>query len=464
MMRWFGMRKYAPLTLAVYDGLGWRASVYRWSRGQWRCFATTSDPSRHGKQLPKSILDFALKSGTRRLRVLLSNDVQPLSLAMPDDLTLEEQHTAIAHEASGELGLDANTQLLAAARSDLYDMGGDMHSLAVSAFDRLLIERFAEDAAREGLAFEGIGPLELALLWWHARHDPGQRLLLVRGTTAFYALPAGEIQPFLLSTLPLGLTAATDTNARERAERAKERLATHRELPLRVVIAGADSQPDIAWLMPLLGDPVAVETHALSELEPDALQLAVDCRVGGTTSPCAWVGLPPRPRDPHRHGTVIMVLIVLLTLGWVGRQYQSMQSRLYRDQARLAAWELLEQSRQSAKSESDRHRDRQAVLMSRQALLENRVPLPPGLIVTLDTLARDMPPYSRLTALSCREGNILEITGETRWQDGLSQLDEALRRALREIGMKREFGGIEAIDGTGAQRFRFRIMPGEDSR
>lgn len=463
-MRCLGMRSDAPLTLAIFDGLGWRGRAYRRSRGGWRCVATTTDPSRHGRQIPKAILDFALKSGTRRLRVLVSNDVQMLTLAIPDDLTLEEQHTAIAHEAAGEWGFDAQTQRLSAARSDLYDMGGESHVLAVSAFDRLLIKRFAEDATREGLAFEGVGSLEMTVLWWHARQDPGQRLLIVRGTTACYAVPAGDTQPFLLTTLPLGLTGATDAQARERAERVKDRLAIHRERPLRVVIVGADSPPDIAWLMPLLGDPVAVQTHALSGIESEAMPQAVDSRVGGTASPCACVGLPPAPRDPHLHGTVILFLIVLLTLGWIGRVYQSMQSTLCENRARLAAWESLQQARRNAKGESDRLRERQHVLIARQALLERPDPLPPGLMVTLDTLARGMPPYSRLIALSCGEAGGLEITGETRWQDGLSQLDEALRRALGDVGMKREFGGIEALDGSGAQRFRFRIMPGEGLR
>jgi hypothetical protein len=50
----------------------------------------------------------------------------------------------------------------------------------------------------------------------------------------------------------------------------------------------------------------------------------------------------------------------------------------------------------------------------------------------------------------------------TRWQDGLTQLDAALREMGEREGMRREFGGLETIEGQYAQRFRFTIHPGED--
>lgn len=454
-------KRRIPLVVAAFDGFGWRGYGLRRKGSHWECAETMADPVRNGKMLPKAVLDFASKVKAKHLRVLLAGDVQLLPLELPEDLTVEEMHSAIAHEAEAELGLDSRTQRFAAARADLFDMGGGHDALAVSAADRPLLERFDHDADHAGVTLDGVGALEHALLFRHARHDPNRRLLVVRGMTAFYAVPAGDVQPFLLATLPLGTLAANDPTAKERAERARERLAAHDALPLSVVVCGEDAPKVRDTLRPLIGDPAEVSFESLDDIGPEAVLAAAESRAGGVSSGCALVGLPPAPRDPHRHGTVIMMLILLLTLAYAGQRYQTLQTAKEQAQARLAEWESLEQARQRAANETSALLERQQALRARRALLERRDPLPPALMPALEALARHMPRYSRLVSVTAREAEGIEIVGLTHWQDGLPQLDEALRQAAADAGFVREFAGMETEEGRRAQRFRFRIRQGE---
>lgn len=451
-------KNYSRLALAVFDGTCWRAYALERRKDRWACAAAHVDPSRNGKQLPKSVAEFARDSGARRLRVLTLADVQTLSLAMPPDLSDEEMHTALAYEAEAELGFDSRTQRVAAARCELYDMGGEPGSFALAAIDSGLIERFEYDAEQVGLSLDGVGSLEQTLLCLHADANPDQRLMVVRGHTSFYAVPSGELQPFLLTVLPLGAASVDGGASGERAERARERIEAHNELAIHVIICGDDADGGAAWLAPLIGDPKEARFTVIESLLDEVVRTAAMAKVGGVDSGCALIGLPPPPRDPHRHGTVIMALFVVLTLLWVGHSCDNLAKDRDAYEERLSQWDSLSRARERATAESDSLRDRQQSLRDRIALIERGDPLPPALMATLRALATSMPEYSRLISISACWDDGIDIVGDTLWQEGLTQLDEALRMAASDAGLAREFVGMETVEGRRSQRFRFRIQ------
>jgi hypothetical protein len=174
---------------------------------------------------------------------------------------------------------------------------------------------------------------------------------------------------------------------------------------------------------------------------------------------CPWIGLPPRPRDPHRHGTVLLFLILGFSLIWAVAQRQNLHQDLCRAEARLAAWETLQSARKAAEGKTKSLRDRQAAMRMKQEMLAGQGCLPQGLLPLLGTLAEHMPAYSSLVSVEQREGGGFEIVGLTRWQDGLTQLDAALREMGHREGLRREFGGLETIEGQYAQRFRYMVVP-----
>jgi hypothetical protein len=453
--------KSKSVVVAVHDGLAWRAYALRRGHGEWTCVERAEEESRAGRGLPKAMLDFVARSRARRLRVLLSGDVHALLAELPEDASDEELHTALAYEAQGELGLETAGHRLAASRATLYDMGGERKALLAAAFEIERLERLAAEADSEGVVFDGAGSLELAVLSAHAHRAPNRRLLLVRERTSFYAVPANDPQPFLTAMLPLGLDALSDPTAKERADRARERLTVHDAMPLTVVLPG-EVERLRDRVAPYLGACANVEYVTLAELEDAAVRMAAGGRAGGVTQACPWIGLPPHPRDPHRHGTVILFVILAMTLGWAGLRKQGLERDLCDAQANLAAWEKLEAARKQAADESKALRERQGAAMMKRAMLEERRCLPRGLLPLLGALAESMPPYSALVSVEQRAADGFEVAGLTRWQDGLTQLDAALREMGEREGMRREFGGLETIEGQYAQCFRFTIQPGED--
>ncbi len=453
-----GHRK--ALAVAVYDGTAWRAYLLRSSHGEWVCADRAEEASRGGRQLPKGILAFLAQSRARRLRVLLSGEVHMLTAALPNDASDEELHTALAYEAQGEIGLEAAGHRLAAARADLFEMGGERKALLATAFESERLAKLAEEAEGEGLHFEGAGSLELAILSAHARRAPNRRLLLLRDRTSFYAVPENDPQPFLTAMLPIGSDTGSDAAAGERVARARERLSMHDATPLTVAAPGEVTR----WrerIAPCLEGCADVAFVPLAELEEDALRTAAGGRAGGVTEACPWIGLPPPPRDPHRHGTAILFVILAAALAWAGMRKQNLDRDLRAAQAALAAWNTLDNARKQATSETQSLRVRQHAILEKQALLDGRRSLPHGLLPLLETLAEHMPSYSGLVSITQQGDGRFEVTGLTRWQDGLPLLDAALREMGRREGLRREFGGLETIEGQYAQRFRFAVVPGE---
>lgn len=455
------LRSGKSMVVAVHDGQAWRAYAMQGARGEWHCTASAEETARNARQLPKGLLDFIARSGARRLRFLLSGDVHVLTSAFPDDASDEELHTALAYEAQGEAGLEAGNHRLAAVQADKLGTGGDRNTLLAAGFETEQLERLAADAESEGVRFEGAGALELALLAAHAQRSPDRRLLLVRERTSFYAVPAGDAQAFAVATIPLGRDVAADPAARERAERARERLNMQAALPLTVVLAGTDERLR-TQIAPCLGVCRDIAYVEWKELENEAIRIGAGSRIGGMDGPCPWIGLPPLPRDPHRHGTVILAAIVASTLAWIGLRWQELNGDLRAAQANRSAWESLEQARKEAVAASQSLKKRQDDLLARKAMLESPQPLPPGLLPLLKTMAEQMPPYSSLESIRQRPGGGFEISGLTRWQDGLPQLDKALRDLGRREGLRREIGNLEAIPGQNAQRFRYDFIPGEE--
>jgi hypothetical protein len=424
------------------------------------CAGRLEDASRSGRKLPKTLLEFFVRGRVRKVRALLAGDVLSLTAALPEDATEEELHVALAYDAQGELGLDAAGHRLAAVRGDRLGLGCDRNLVLAAAFETERLERLAGDAEGEGLAFEAAGSIELAVLAAHMRRTPERRLLFLRDRTGFYAVPGTERQPFLATMLPLGLDALADPAARQRAEHARERLEILAAMPLTVVAPGSVAVLS-ERLAPLVGSCGEVEWVGLQELETALLPLVVSGAVGGVETVCPSIGLPPPSRDPHRNGTVLLFAVLAATLGWVGLRHRDLKADLCAVRARMQAWETLEAARQQARAESDQLRARQVALSARMALLGGKDSLPRGLQPLLATLAEHMPAYASLQSVRQRKEGGFEIAGLTYWQDGLPQLDAALRdMGLRE-GLRREFGGLETIEGQRAQRFRYSVVPGE---
>ena len=459
----FSSYSRTPLVIALHNGQGWRARAFRHTRGEWACGEAKEVAGATARQIPKAIFDFAAGADVRRLRVLLSSDIHVLNIALSEDLADEETHTAIAYEAASEIGVDAQMLRLAAVRGDRYRMGGEPDTVLAAGFEMRQIERYEQDCERAGLAFDGAGALEMAVLGRHAREDENRRLLFIRKQTAFYAVPAGDAGPFVVSTLPLGLAMETDATARERSERALKRVAGQATFPLRIMSCGPLEQERVEWFRGCLGEGDGKDIELLAECEPEVLRHAAFAEVGGTESGCAFVGTPPKARDPHRAGTVIFVALLVAALLGIGLVWDTSRHDLRHAEAKMAAWQTLESERKKAKDESSTVLKQRNQIIKVQTLINRRDCLPRGLLPVLRVLSGSMPRYSRITSIRQRERARFEIMGVTQWQEGLTNLSGALRGALREEGMVADLT-IDATAGATSQRFTFTVGTPEENK
>lgn len=456
-------RRHLPLAVAVYDGKSWSMTVLTFYNGKWQADTPVECDSRNGRQIPRSLLDAAAKAGVSRLRLLLSDDPRIFSIEAHHELFPEELQSALCFEARGEIGPDAEDMRFSSTPASRYEMGAGNQELLTAGFKLESLKRFAADARRAGLDFESAGALESFILKWHSKRSPETRLLFVREHTSFYVVPSFDAQPFMVTTLPLGLDALHNPVAKERAQRARERLSAHKTLPLSVIIAGHEPRKDHSEIKLFLGETKNIKITALPDLIREITVYAASTRENGEDSSCGLACLPPKPRDPHQHGTVIFFIILFMTLGWIGLQRHTYIREIKRSQRQLESWEKLQAARKTSKTSSERLRSQLDAQRVRLRLLSDHNPLPKGLLTILGAVSRHMPEYSRLESIRQIEGGF-EIIGVTRWQEGLSQLDSGLRQAAASQGLQREFKGLETMQDSGLQRFRFVVRPREGSR
>ncbi len=463
-MWFFNKRQNSPLVIAVYNGICWRAMAFRFEGGHSHAAKPVEVASANGRQLPKQIIEYALAEDAVRIRVMATGDIHLLGMELPEDAADEEIHTAVAYEAADEIGNDAQMLRLAVVRADYYRMGADADAVLTSGFELKILDKFNHDCEKNGLDFEGIGSLEMAVLARHAREDENKRLLFLRKDNAFYVTPAADINPFMVSILPIGFNLEKDIAARERAERGLQRIEPHNNIPLRIVSCCPMPSAKRLWLEKSLANKTDFEIVDFGMVETDILNHAAWANVGGVESGCAFVSTPPEARSQYRVGTIIALAIFLVAVAWCGFKWHIFKRDYKSAEDKMQAWATLESEREKKSEMLISLLSKRQKLNEKKDLLKNHKALPKGLLKTLKVLSESMPKYSFVTEISHSGEESLLISGMTRWQEGLSLLDSALKSALRKDGMDREFEGLEAIAGARAQKFKFIVKPLKEKR
>ncbi len=464
-----GNRKH---TILIHDGTFWHVVVLAHSRGAWGVRAVENVAGRNGSRLPEELLAVALSQRAKRVTVLLPGDVHAVRFQTPPDAEPEEIQTALRFESAAELGHERGDLRLVAASVDAFDLDVEPESCLVAGFEDARLRAFSQAVADQGMRFLGAGSFELAAMAWLRRRCSGDaRLLLLKESAAFYAAPTlGEI-PFVVATLPVGIRPDPDSEReRERLERAARQLGTHGDIPLTVLSCGPMSEALQARLAGLFPSPDSVEWHALTDVVGELAQSVCLRNRDGAEQTGLLVGPTPPPRDPHRAGTWLFFVVLLVTLIGVGLKYRALTEEYETLEERKRMWTELEAARKSASERvSALRRQRDAEIAARteenarrSALRETRA-LPPGFLPLLDALTDAMPPYTRVERLSEAETGVgIELRGSTRWQEGLPDLVRALNEALAPHGLIVQQDAIELAEGTRReQSFTYRIAHAE---
>jgi Tfp pilus assembly protein PilN len=481
-------------TILIHDGASWHVVVLARSGGAWAVRAVETVASRNGSRLPEELLAVAVSQHAKRVTALLPGDVHAVRFQAPPDAEPEEMQTALRFESAGEFGAENGDLRVAAARADALNLDVDADSWLVAGLGDARLRAFSQAVVDQGLRFAGAGSFELAALaWLHMRVSGDARLLLLKENTAFYAAPALGDTPLVVATLPVGTRPDQEPERdRERLERAARRLATHGDIPLTVLSCGPASEATQARLAGLFPSPDSVEWHSLNDIIGDLARLACTPRRSDSAHRCPVVGPTPPPRDPHRAGTWLFFLILLVTVAGVGGKFRALVAEEAALTARKQRWAELQAARKTASeriASLRQQRDeeiaaREVEIAARQAEREAEAAklrarreeeaarlkafrdvqaLPPGLLLVLDTLTEAMPPYTRIERLAEAEaGPGLALRGSTRWQPGLGDLVRALNEVLRPCGLIVQQDALELAEaGRGEQVFTYRIVPME---
>lgn len=441
-----------------HDGLRWQVALFTCSDGVWQAGECGQVDGRNNRQLPPELGPYLASAGS--VRVLVPNEPRLESLVLPEDLLPEETHSAMAYAMLED---DPNPARFAAARAELYGMGADESQLLINQFGLRQMGGYEKALAEFGCRFEAVGSLEVALLDWHALRAPAERLLFVGTQTSFYAVPGRDSSPFMASVFPLGMTVPVAAH-RDRMERVIQRITSNTEYPLRVVLSDGIDPAQQAWLEESLASLLISGWSRFSEIKHAVMVRAVQGPVGGVDSTLAWVGPPPPPQDPHRHGTVLCCAVISVALLFLGSRWHALHAEWRDREARQVAWDALQLARQDASAQFKHVQENQLRLKGKlRQLAEKSGRLPDGVLPVLKTLALEVPAYSRIVSLTQMPAGGWTIRGITLWQTEVSRINDALTAMAKRENMTLEIKKVSAAEGQRVQQFEFSIKP-QDGR
>jgi hypothetical protein len=449
------LQKKKTLGVVCNDGLNWHAARFDFKEGVWSGGEVLSETAVGGRAIPVALMTHL--SGVGRVRVLIPNELRLLPLLLPEELSAEEVQGVITNALFDEFD-PAIPVRFTVARADLYGMTHDDSVLSVSPFELRRMARFQKDLESAELRLDAVGALESALLDWHGRMHPAERLLFVGRHASMYAVPESASTPFVLVEYPLGMEAPT-AETRERMERVLLRINSHSSSTLHVVLMEGICSSQRLWLEQELGR--VAEWHDFSEIRAEVLSGAVRGLAGETEAPIALVGPPPKPRDPHFSGTLFCGAILLLSCLFSCLQWHGLLVELQAGRSRQVDWEMLQTARMAAGAQLKRVTERQTQLQHKAQLLSpGQHWMPLGLMPVLESLGRESTTYSRITSISQQEDSF-EIHGITLWQTEVSRINAALQQVAEREQLIHSMKEMSDSDEQ-VQYFEFVVQPQGD--
>jgi hypothetical protein len=454
-------RHRKPQAILLFVDGQWTAVVFRHARGEWEPQDSERFAGASSRQFPDGMLRWSAECGARRVRVVVPGDVHTLRMDLPEDLDIEETHTAIAYEASPEIGTEAHLLRVSAVAAEQYRLGARPGTVLVAGHERDVLDRYAADCENHGLRFEGVGPLELAALARHGREAAAERLLILRRHAGFLAVPAGEHSDFFLGGFAFGALSQEDPDREaERLAQARRSFGLLAETPIHVVATSPLPDERIAALRTALGVTAEFRVESMDDFAPRMLRHVAWSPPVGTGNGCALVGLPPRVKDPRRVGTWMCIGVILVAAAALLLLWKNAANDLAAVRQREREWEALVAARAEASKQYEGILGHRNDLTAIHAALTNMKPVSPALLELVGVLKTSMPPYTRISAIRQVEGG-MEVEGKALWPQGVSMLADSLAGAVRSRGYRLEPGTLGAADDQGERVFSYRLVPVE---
>ncbi|MDR1053826.1 MAG: hypothetical protein LBL39_06585 [Planctomycetaceae bacterium] len=454
-------RKFGRVSVFLHDGNQWYGYVFVYRKLVWEILERFNCFGKNARQLPVSLLEFAERYGARRVRVVLSQNVQKLEgIELPFDASAEELQTVVALAYSQATGLEFGTVRVASTFADVLRMGGNSETLFAAGFEISQLEQYEKICKNSGLQFDGCGVLEMAAVSVGAKHFEDTRFLILRRDKGFYVTCASDNIPMTTSGIILNSNTLTEDKTREseRTQTIARRLNSQKMFPLQVWYTPDVELKMLAEIRESI-DPVTqvTFTELTKYIDDIAREIISVTEINAPSNGGAIVGLPEKEKDPYRAGTWLAAIIIVMAMVLVLVNYQKLRSDVNNVNRKTEAWTKLKNERKKLNDkltalDTDRKRNEKII-----QILNQKNPLPVSLNTLLEELKQNMPLYTKLTSIEQLENEELLITGYTFYQEGFLELRVLLNQKLLKYKMTTELKSMEKIEDSKNQKFVLRV-------
>ncbi|MDR1484303.1 MAG: hypothetical protein LBT09_05725 [Planctomycetaceae bacterium] len=461
----FVSRKFSRVAVFLHDGFQWYAHAFVYRKTQWEILERTTCSGKNSRQIPASLLEFAEKHNTRRVRVILPQNVQKLeNIDLPLDATAEELQTVIALAYSQVTGSDYGTFRVASSFADSLHAASTTEILFAAGIETTQLEQYDKICHNSGLHFDGCGVLEMTAITVGQKYFNETRFLILRRDKGFYVSCASDDLPMTTSGIALNSTLDDKTRESERTQSIARRLNSQKMFPLQVWYTPDVDSRKIDEIRNAIDPETQVTFTELTQYIDDIareITTTPTTEINAPTTGGAIAGLPEKEKDPYRAGTWLFITIVVSAMLLILINYQKLRSDMHSIKLKTNAWENLKNERKKLNDklnalDADRKRNEKII-----QILNQKNPLPDPLTALLDELKQNMPPYTKLTSIEQLENEELIITGYTFYQEGFIELRPLLNQKLIKHKMITELKLIEKISDSHGHKFILRIYKTE---
>ncbi|MDR0390751.1 MAG: hypothetical protein LBH59_02510 [Planctomycetaceae bacterium] len=456
----FVSRKFSRVVIFLHDGWQWYAYVFAYNKSCWEVLDQTVCSGKNSRQIPITLLEFAEKLNARRVRIVLSQNLQKLeNIELPLDATAEELQTVVALAYSQITGSEYGTVRVVSAFADTFNMGGTPDTLFAAGIETTQLEQYEKTCQNSELQFDGCGILEMAAITVGTKYFEDTRFLILHRDKGFYVTCALDEMPMMTSGIILSSAIEDKTRDEERTRVATRRLNVQKILPLQIWYTSDVDAKKIDEIKNTIDPETKLTLTPLSNYHLDiAREIATTTEIGIPSTGGAIIGLPEKEKDPHRAGTWLFTIITILAITLTLVTYQKITTDSKSINLKITAWEKLQNERKKLNdklSTLDSNRIRNEKITQ---ILNQKNPLPVPIVTLLEEINQKMPIYTKLTTIEQIGDDELQITGYTFFQDGFHELRFRLNEKLRKYNMIVELQIFEKVStDTSEQKFILRI-------
>lgn len=445
----------------VFDGHRWCLKIMSFQRRRWTCIESVVELAKPLQVLPEELLAMAVTHSAVKVKILQPCDVHNIEISLPEDLDDEEIQTALVYELASNVEHDPTQTRAAATRASSLSLGAAENQMLIGTFSDSQLEKIHEACTQEKLKFAGIGSLELAFLQYHGTVAPSATFVLLYDHKGIYVSPGHDLVEFSLHTLGFGSAPSKDSNRdREKIARFARLFSINKCKAVKIYCASPLVSARKDELDEAFGIDADAEYVDIQDVLDDVVSKAALSKPDKLEGVCSLVSRRKPPKPPYRAGTWMFCAIIFMTLLYIVLRWWALEQEIATAKDRAARWKKIENKRESLQKEAQSLRDKRDEYVKIIEFMKTEI-APFALKNIFIVLSENIPPYTHISAIKGGAESSYTISGYTKYQEGLIQLNHALKKEMNRLGLQVRPGDVKPVEGTDSylKEFVFYIEP-----